>query len=245
MAAIVIGVAVVRREAMPWQRWPVDWAWLRRGFRVGLMFLLATICFKALFTADRYLVDYLVGSDWLGVYVLYVGIALTVVNFLDPAVFSFVYPRMVSAFRQGDMSTYQKYMRELAWSALGVSLSLAATIVVIAPPVLGWLDRAIYLQHLPVLWVLLAVAVVYSAGMVPHYGLYAKGADRSIVFAHVSSLVIFALAAYLFSHVTLRYAAPLALFAAFTWMAVFKLLAYRKADGISIAPVPNGGVACP
>jgi O-antigen/teichoic acid export membrane protein len=245
MAAIVIGVAVVLREAMPWQRWPVDWAWLRRGFSVGLMFLFATICFKALFTADRYLVEYLAGLDWLGVYVLYVGIALTAANFIDPAVFSFLYPRMVSAFRQGDMEAYQKYLREMAWSAIGFSVLLAAGIISIAPLVLEWLGRAIYLEHMPVLWVLLAVAVVYSAGMVPHYGLYAKGADRSIVIAHVSSLLIFAFSTYLFSQLTLHYAVPLGLLAAFSWMGVFKLLAYRRAIGIATTPVLNGGIACP
>ena len=245
VVAMVLGVIVIRSEITPWKSWKLDWQWMRQGFKIGIVFLFGTLCFKALFTADRYLVEYFVGAEWLGAYVLYVGMALVAVNFLDPAVFSFLYPRMVAAYRQGDMPRYKMYLREMSWSAIGVSLILALGIVILSPWVLGWLDREIYLEHISVLWILLAVAVIYAAGMIPHYGLYAQGRDKAIVVAHITSVLVFAMSAYLFSKIDIYTAVPLALLVAFSWMGLYKYLAYRSTKLehpiVSAVPVANSG----
>lgn len=222
-SALIGGALIVAKEAAPWRGWPVDLAWLIKGFRIAGLYLVASLCFKALLTADRYLVDFLVGPDLLGVYVLYSGIAMAVVNFMDPAVFAFLYPRLVGAYRTGDLASYRKVRTELWWSTAGVSLGLAILIGLAAPTFLHWTGREIYLVHEPLLWLLLGVAVVYSMGMVPHYELYARGADRSIVIAHVSALIVFGFCvAFLSKYMPLE-ATAFGLLCAFTWMGLAKL----------------------
>jgi O-antigen/teichoic acid export membrane protein len=81
------------------------------------------------------------------------------------------------------------------------------------------------------LWLLLAVAVIYTAGMIPHYGLYARGADRSIVATHISSLVVFILTIALLARVAPLEAAAYGLIAAFVWMGGLKLVQYRRQSG--------------
>ncbi len=247
LLAIFIGAIVIYREISPWRRWPLDRTWIRRGFTVGMLFLLATICFKALLTVDRYVVEHLVGVDMLGVYVLYIGIAMTVVNFLDPAVFSFLYPRIVSAYRQGDLPLYQKLMREMTWSTIGVSLILVIILAAIAPFMLEWIGRAVYAEHLPLLWLLLAVAVTYAVAMIPHWGLYARGADRSIVFAHISSLVVFCIAVILLAKHAPFMATAYGLLAAFTWIGIIKFMFYQRLarqgnESSQTCPLPKGNV---
>lgn len=87
ICALVIGVAVlVKKEIGNWHR-SVDWKWLKKGFPVALPILLSTVCIRGIFTLDRYYVDFLLGSELLGVYVLFISIASSLMAFLDAGVF--------------------------------------------------------------------------------------------------------------------------------------------------------------
>lgn len=240
--AIFVGLFVIWREAKPWQRWSINWAWLKKGLTVGLIFLTATTCFRALQTFDRYAVEYLAGPDFLGVYVLYMGMAMAVISVLDPAVFSFLYPKLVAAHRQGDQVLYKKLMRELVWSSALVSLLVALGVGLLAPWVFDWIGKPLYAHHIHILWLLLLMSVIYAIGMVPHYGLYAHGADKTILFAHVSSLGIFVIGLTLTSSYYPLEATAYALFAAFAWMGGYKFVRYRmiaqNAELLAIQSMP-------
>jgi O-antigen/teichoic acid export membrane protein len=105
---------------------------------------------------------------------------------------------------------------------------LALAVAALAPFVFDWIGRPIYAQHQPVLWLLLAAAVAYAVGMVPHYGLYAKGADRVILVAHVSSLAVFVVVTAALAGQVPFAAAAWGLLAAFLWMGGLKFVAYRR-----------------
>lgn len=226
--AIGMAVAIVVRDVPLWRRWDVDWTWLRRGFRVGLVYLVATLCFKAMFTADRYVVQQLVGRELLGVYVLYIGIATAVVNFLDSAVFSFLYPRLVAAYQLHERDAYDRVMREMGWSALTVSGGLAVAAGLLAPIALRWIGKDVFAAHLPLLWLLLASAVIQCVGMIPHYALYARRADRIIVVAEITALLVFVLVTGLLARLVPFTAAAWGLVAALSWLAGFKYVSYRR-----------------
>ncbi len=228
MFSCVAGIVIVWREVGFWKWYPVDWKWLRIGYKKGLMFLVGTICFRALFTADRYIIKHYVGMEMLGVYVLYMSMAMAIVNFMEPAIFSFLYPRLVSAWRQGQHAIYKKVFRELSFSAIMFSIGLAVACAVLAPLVLQWTGKSIYIGQQHLLWVLLVMVVIYAIGMVPHYGLYAFGADRIIMLSHLSSLGIFILMVALMVGTWPFFAVPLALIGSFSWMGGVKLWFYLR-----------------
>jgi O-antigen/teichoic acid export membrane protein len=204
----------------------IDWKWVCIGYKNGLIFLIATLCFRVLFTADRYIIKYFAGSDPLGVYVLYMSMATAIISFMDPAVFSFLYPRLVSAYRQRKFDAYKRIFKELAFSSIIASLLLAIIFATSAPWILHWTGKLIYLNQLPVLWMLLLMAIIYTIGMVPHYALYALGADKSILFTHISSLAIFITIITLTINFSPLYSVSLSLIGAFLWMAGTKMWLY-------------------
>lgn len=236
----VAGFVVVWREGRPWRSWPVDWTWLRKGFTVALLYLIATMSFRGLMTFDRYAVEVLAGQDYLGVYVLYIGMAMAVISVVDAGVFFFLYPKLVAAQRQDDPVQVRKLMKELTFSALTVSLVIGLMVGFLAPWVVTWIGKPLYAEHLHVLWLLLLMTVIYALGMVAHYGLYAHGADKAILFAHISSLLLFFVALALMANLVPLEATALALIVAFAWMGIFKYLRFRKlrhtasADALSL-----------
>ena len=225
--AVLLGLTIIWKSVAPWRLWPLDGHWIRSGYRVGLFFIAATMSFRALQTFDRYIVDHLAGAELLGVYVFYCGIAMAVIGFLDSAVFSFLYPRLVGSYRQGGMVEYQRVFKELTWSASLVSAALAVVVAALAPLVFAWTGKEIYQDHLGLLWLLLGMVFIYAIGMVPHYGLYARGADKIIMVAHISALLVFAGTAWLTAYFAPVEAAASGLLAAFTWMGLYKSWHYH------------------
>lgn len=232
--AVLYGGLVIYLGAKPWYRINVNWDWLFKGFKVALMFILATASLKAITTFDRYFVEYFNDATVLGVYVLYIGMAMVVANLLEPAVYSFLYPRLISAYNQNDFKSYSKVMKEMIISALSISILLVCAIGVLAPFVFEWIGREVYQQYLPALWILLLASMIYGLSMIPHYGLYARGADKSLMFSHLSSLGVFIFVSFVSSNITVLLAVPIGLLATFTWIAVIKSVFYYRLGSLKI-----------
>ena len=239
LAGAVLSLLIATRsllhniEGLKWHSW--DFKWIRRGFKIGFMFLFATFCFRGLTTVDRYAFRALSGYTLLGVYVFYLGLSMAIMNFLDAAVFSFTYPRMVSAHRSGDTKQYSKSLSEMAIATMTLASLLVTCILLFSPSIAKWTGRTIYDTHAHLLWILLAAAFAYAASMIPHFALYARGADKAIFSAHVSSIFVFFITVFAASQFSRLFAPALGLLIAFLWLGLFKLLWYMRTSPIHIA----------
>jgi len=222
--AILIGLYKIRQTLPIWEKVQVDYSWLKKGFKVGGLFLLATLCFKGLLTFDRYAVEALSSLETLGVYVFYIGIVMGAYNFLDPAVFSFLYPRMLQSYQMKEKDRYQKTFKELTLSTVLISILLAAVIWFVTPLLIQWVDKPIYSTYINSLGLLIAAGFVYAIGYVPHYALYAMKSDRWIVASHVTALIMFFVSLALFKLDNGIETVALALLLAFSCMAMLKLV---------------------
>lgn len=235
LAILVGGSFIFKSIPLHKGKQKIDINWIKYGFKVGFVFLIATLCFRALFTLDRYAVNYLTNSDLLGVYTVYIGIAMAVFSFIDAGILSFLYPKMVSFYKQGKISEYAACKKELSQSIFIVGFSLALAASLLAPIALAWTDREIYLDHLPLLWLLLVVVIVYALGMIPHFGLYAYSRDKDIIIAHIISLVLFLVVTSIVSFISPLFATGFGLLAAFIWIGIFKQWRYNQYSNLNQA----------
>lgn len=191
IGAILLGIFGLKDLRWRQRLRRVNWYWIRSGIWVASTFLVATLCLRGIFTLDRFIVQSSAGLDLLGVYTFYIGMAMAATAFLDAGVFAFLYPRVVAAYRAGEFVEFCLQMRRLWRRTAGTATVLLASAAIVSRPVLTLLDRPIYIEELPVLWVLLLAVALYALGMVPHYGLYAFGRDRAIMTSHVAGLGMF------------------------------------------------------
>lgn len=209
----------------------VDWKWIKRGIGVALPLLVATLAARGLFTIDRYWVQEVAGVDVLAAYVLFAGVANAVMSFLDAGVFVFLYPKIISAFKEKDRANFDRGMRTLLIQTLWVTLVLVGAAGVFIHPLLLWLDKPAYLGNVEVLYFLLLSIALNAFSMVPHYGIYAMSRDRHIIFSHVIAFLAFVMLAYILTQWSKIYGVPMALCGAFGVMLVYKTLAYSKVRG--------------
>jgi O-antigen/teichoic acid export membrane protein len=197
-------------------------------------FLLATVCFKGLLTFDRYAVEALSSIEMLGVYVFYISMVMGAYSFLDPAVFSFLYPRMLQSYQMQDKKAYLKSFNELIISTVVISILLGFVIWIIMPYIVNWVDKPIYASHLDSLIIFIAAGFAYAVAFIPHYALYAMKGDNWIVLAHISALVAFFASLMFIKLDDGIQSVAVALLLAFTWMGFVKTIGYLQTKQHSI-----------
>lgn len=204
----------------------INWHWIRRGLKVAVPLLIASLAMRGIFTFDRYWIENIASIEVLGAYVLFVGMASAVLSFLDAGVIVFFYPKLVSSAKSRDLFLFSKDMKSLALNVVAATLFLVLSCYGVSGYVLYWLNNSTYSENIHILyWLLLAVAI-YSVSMVPHLGLYAFGYDKPLLYSQVAGLIVFLLGAYLLKDAEGVYAVPISMCFAFTLILGWKLCAY-------------------
>lgn len=233
--ACALGAArILQLDKSTWNR-KVDWRWILRGVKIAFPLLIASLAIRGLFTFDRYFVESAVGLDVLGAYVLFVGIAFSIVSFLDAGVIAFLYPKVVAAAKENDERKFKKNMKELAVTLVLATVAMAVFALLFSAFVLGWIGKEVYLDNFHILqWLLLAV-IVYAASMVPHVGLYAKHYDKAILYSQVLGLLVFFIGCFIGIPMFGAIAVVWAMCVSFLVILVWKVAVYLKVCGFSSA----------
>lgn len=225
LAALVLGMVRLLELPRSSLRQPIDWRWIAVGLRTSLPLMVASLAVRGIFTIDRFWADALGGPATLGAYVLFVGLAMAVLSFLDAAVIDFAYPRIVATVKSGRVEDYFTAMKGLAMSVVISVLVLCAGCWVTSLALVYWLDNPTYSKNAFLLpWILLATAI-YGISMIPHVGLYARGQDKVIIFSQLAALAAFVIIATLGSGAGISIV-PFALVGAFTLLLVWKSIAF-------------------
>ncbi len=226
LLALCLGVwRLTQLRILGWHK-QIDWGWIAKGIKIAIPFLLATLAIRGVFTLDRYWFQALANTEVLGAYVLFMGFCTALMSFLDAGVFAFAYPGLISAYNNEDASAFRLGMHRMLVQTLALSLAFVVVAVFLIGPLLLWLNRPVYSEHQSLFYWLLLTMVLYALGMVPHFGLYAQGKDRPIIYSHIVSLLVFILATWVFSWRWSYLAVPLGLCVAFTSILLWKTLAF-------------------
>jgi O-antigen/teichoic acid export membrane protein len=237
LVAIAFSIRKFRVMNIGGWRAKIDREWIWRGIKIAVPFLIATLAIRGVFTVDRYWLQSLAGLEVVGAYVLFIGVASTLMAFLDAGVFSFAYPSMIAAYRNNDPELYRKKMREMLFLTVTLSAGFAIVSMAILPYLLEWLGKEVYQQNYPLFYWLLLATILNAIGMVPHYAVYSQGRDRSIIQSHLTALPVFVFVTAVASFWTPLIAVPLGLCASQLFIIFWKLRAY-----LQCTPAPFLGI---
>jgi O-antigen/teichoic acid export membrane protein len=209
---------------------PVNWRWILRGIKIAVPLLAASLAIRGIFTFDRYWVEGVAGLDVLGPYVLFIGMAMAILSFLDAGVIVFFYPKLVASAKLSDSSVFKSDMRKLFFNVAGTTLIFVLACGGLAPVVLHWLNNPIYDENLYLLYWLLLAITIYAFSMIPHLGLYAHNHDRPIFLSQLAAFFLFVAVAYLGQDHFGVLIIPVSMCVAFGMILVWKLIAFRLAN---------------
>jgi O-antigen/teichoic acid export membrane protein len=243
LVAASIGIAKVSKLGMGGWHNRIDWIWIRSGLKICMPFLLATLAFRATQTADRYWLESLAGIEVVGAYVLFIGVAGTLMAFLEAGVFAFSYPTLIKLYQGRDHVAFRCEVRRMLFATLISSASFAMISMMLLPIMLNWIHKPFYAQYQFLFPWLLGASILNVLGMVSHYALYAEGQDRPIIQSHVGGLLVFLLITFLAGSYWPLLAVPIGLNASFAAIFVWKSVAYLMSKPSAESGTPPQALA--
>lgn len=206
----------------------LDWGWIKRGVVVSVAFLLATLSLRGIQTFDRYWLEALGGIESVGAYVLFFGVASTLLTFLDAGIFAFTYPALIKLHQSQEYSIAHRKVNHMYVLTVVLSAGFAWVSWFLLPYLLLWIDNPIYVESIDLYVWLLSAMVINALSMVPHFALYAQGCDKPIIQSHIAALFVFVTATWALSKSLSMMAVPIGLNLSFIVILVWKVIAYEK-----------------
>lgn len=226
IAAACTGIWKFRQLKTEGWQLPVNLSWVKKGIAVSIFFLIATLALRGIETFDRYWLEALGGIELVGAYVLLIGIAGTMLTFLDAAIFAFAYPNLMRLHHEKNFREAQRQVNILLLQTILLSTVFALVSWLSLPYLLEWIGNPLYQQFIHWYPWLLAAMSLNAFSMVPHFALYAKGEDKPIICSHVAGLIVFVSITALLSSTHNTLAVLIALNSAFATILVWKSMAY-------------------
>lgn len=224
--AACLGMWKIYRLQMGGWSLAIDWRWIKNGVVVSAAFLVATIALRSVQTVDRFWYESLASIDLVGAYVLFIGVAGTLLVFLDAAVFSYAYPELIRLYNDKKLQLLKKKVREMLLYTILFSGAFGFVSWLLLPYLLDWIDNPIYIESIALYPWLLFGMVVYAISLVPHFGLYAQGCDKPIIYSHLATLLGFIVSVWLLIPDIGSIAVPAGLIIAFFIMLIWKSISY-------------------
>lgn len=192
VAGVLVGALFLWRKLRGNGSGLMDWAWVRRGIRICIPFLIGTLCLRALFTFDRQVISIWGSTDSLASYTLFATIGMGLTSVVSAGVVQFVYPHLVAAASRHSIDDFKAHLRSMFVQTLLVAAGISLLAIVGLPVILLVVGNATYdAQSWIMPWIMLATSL-YNISLVPHYVLYSLDGDRSILLVTVVALAVFA-----------------------------------------------------
>lgn len=227
--AIAVAVTKLKSLGITISRARVDWMWIMRGLKKALPFFLAALSFQALYTIDRYWLASLSTLSVVAAYVVFISVTNAIQSFVDSAVFSFFYPRLVAAARNHQTQAYRSIAKKLTVQTISITALLAAASLVSIHPLVAWLQKPSYEANIDLFYWSLLGSCFLVLSNIPHYCLYAKCQDGIILVSHLLSFVAFVVATYFLIPILGHASVPAGMAFAFLFLLIFKTLAVLDA----------------
>lgn len=179
------------RSGWSFSRVTVDVRWILRGLRVAMPFFIGTIAIRSVFTLDRFFIEAFSNMSVVGVYTFYTGMCVALLGLIEASVFSFSYPKLISAANSSDPRTFFLLLRRLALQTTIATSAIALLIYYLSRPLILLIDKIIYLEYLHIFELLLIAFSLFIISSVPQFALYAIKCDITILRCNLIALVVF------------------------------------------------------
>lgn len=213
LIVVAAGALMLKRRGISgWnQKAPAGWTTI--GLKVALPMLVAILCMKGVFVADRIMVSSFAGEAIAGAYFFYIGFANAQNTLCSSLLQAFAYPKVLAAGARGDHTAVDAQCRKLAWQSALLCLAAGVILVAVGYGAAALVGEPLYTVHWPLMvWLVLAIGA-WNVSLAWHFQLFATDQDRTLTLTAAFGFAFFLLAASLLAQISPILAVPIALFA--------------------------------
>jgi O-antigen/teichoic acid export membrane protein len=190
LACLVSLISIRRLKIHVFTHAPVDWAWIRQGFKVGLPFFIIAISVRLIEQAGRFFLDIWASKSLVGIYSFFWNIANLLNIVIFTAVIMILFPKLVETHKKNLQAEFEKAMRQFKKLIYLSSLFLALALVLAIRPMLHYLGKNEFYPYLSTYYILILAHALLNISYIPHYILYVRDADKVIMWYTVLAAVV-------------------------------------------------------
>lgn len=196
--SLIISFIVMQYKLAGFRVEPVDWNWIIKGVKICLWFLGATIAYKVIEFANRYVLDVWMDKKSVGIYVFYNQIANIMNVIIDTSIISIMYPKLMTAYYKKDLIGFQAVEKKIKNNILIVCISLFVVLSIMIFPILRFMNKTDFYNELPSFYLILIANIFFNISLVYHFVLYAIKEDKSLFYTTLLSMFVNVVACYFF-----------------------------------------------
>ncbi|MFC3607949.1 lipopolysaccharide biosynthesis protein [Stutzerimonas tarimensis] len=190
---LAVAAAAIASSDWPWRQAfsePIRLGWYRSYLgRAWRLYLSEIVAITNLY-ADRYLVGAFLSLEFAGIYVLFWQVSNAVCNLVGASVLQVFRPRLIQACRDGDPRAFRRTLRNCARRCAATVAGLVLLSALLVPLLLEHTRQPLAMEHLPLLWLLLAFAGARVAADLSIATLFAQRADGVLLRCNLLTLAL-------------------------------------------------------
>ncbi len=191
LTACLIGMwYLIKQDWFQWSSAKVDFFWIKKGIIASKMMFANTLCWRALFSMDRYILLLFTDTSTLGIYSFYSNFSNSLLTLLDTGILSQYYPNLVQSY-QNQKKDRADLKMNIVKKIIQYGIAFSLIIIVLVYSSFFFIQTKSYSHYWYILILLLISNLIQSISFVPHYVLYALNKDKSIMVLSIQVLAIF------------------------------------------------------
>ena len=182
LAALMFSLAISwsKRHKISLQNFKWDKSWIIKGLIVSLPYILGSLAYKTIEFSDRYLIDYFMGKQAVGVYAFFANMANVLNIVIFTLVISVLYPTLVESIMHKNQSLFNKIFRQFRKEIILYSIVIGVGLLIFLPVVLYVIGKTQYVDKLYIFVLLLLANMVLNFSFLYHFIIYAHHEDWRI-----------------------------------------------------------------
>jgi len=159
----------------------IDKKWIKAGIKISIPFFLGTIAYKIIEYSDRYMIDWFLDKEQVGIYSFYANFANIVNIVVNTITITLIVPNLLRVISSGEVikikTKITQFSRELYVTTGIVSL----LIIILIFPTLKWLNKPEFSNEIITYFIILASNIIFNISLLYHFLLYAYKKDKYIL----------------------------------------------------------------
>ena len=176
----------------------ISFRYMVNSLKISLPFLIGTIAIRAIFSADKFIHEYINGIESLVYYGLFFAMAGIPFVVLESLVFSFSYQKIVKFYNAGDRSGFFSEIKIMFISLCLIFFLFISFFFFFLDYILYMIGKESAANFSGVFYLFFSAFFVYALSFIPHYVLYAAKFDSQSVLSQVIASMCFFIFVFLF-----------------------------------------------
>lgn len=164
---------------IPWKE-KIETKWILKGLKIALPFFIATLSYKIIQFADRYMVEFYLGTKQTGIYYFFSNISMLIETFVQTTVVMIYSPKLIASLKKDkpfQIDIFKNFSKEI----IIYSVVAVASVCAIIYPLLHVVEKTELFLSISVFFVMVITRFIFNISLIYHFKLYVGKKDRVIM----------------------------------------------------------------